>query len=113
MGRTALGFNIMLMGDATIDGLRGYDMLAHSIILQGLRDVGDSIVLMGKNTMMKRSIRLYCERTGNEQWTNLMDYLVGNVGLVFTKADLSEVKTISSLNLPLSLQSALSKVPSW
>jgi hypothetical protein len=35
------------------------------------------------------------------------------VGLVFTKADLSEVKTISSLNLPLSLQSALSKVPSW
>ena len=26
---------------------------------------GDSIVLMGKNTMMKRSIRLYCERTGN------------------------------------------------
>ena len=58
---------------------------------QGLRDVGDSIVLMGKNTMMKRSIRLYCERTGNESWSNLVDSLVGNVGLIFTKADLAEV----------------------
>lgn len=58
---------------------------------QGLRDVGDSIVLMGKNTMMKRSIRLYCERTGNETWSNLLDSLVGNVGLIFTKADLAEV----------------------
>ena len=58
---------------------------------QGLRDVGDSIVLMGKNTMMKRSIRLYCERTGNETWSNLLESLVGNVGLIFTKADLAEV----------------------
>ena len=46
---------------------------------------------MGKNTMMKRSIRLYCERTGNETWSNLLDSLVGNVGLIFTKADLAEV----------------------
>jgi hypothetical protein len=46
---------------------------------------------MGKNTMMKRSIRLYCEETGNDQWAPLLDQLVGNVGLVFTKADLSQV----------------------
>jgi len=52
----------------------------------------DSIILMGKNTMMKRSIRLYCEETGNDQWTPLLDQLVGNVGLVFTKADLSQIK---------------------
>ena len=57
---------------------------------QGLRDVGESIVLMGKNTMMKRSMRLYAERTGNESWNNLLDSLVGNVGLIFTKADLAE-----------------------
>ena len=59
---------------------------------QGLRDVGESIVLMGKNTMMKRSMRLYAERTGNESWNNLLDSLVGNVGLIFTKADLAEVR---------------------
>lgn len=52
----------------------------------------DSIILMGKNTMMKRSIRLYCEETGNDQWAPLLDQLVGNVGLVFTKADLSQIK---------------------
>jgi len=61
-------------------------------IRRGLRDVGESIVLMGKNTMMKRSIRLYAERTGNETWNNLLDSLVGNVGLIFTKADLSELR---------------------
>eukprot|EP00775_Hariotina_reticulata_P010389 gene10389-10547_t len=47
---------------------------------------------MGKNTMMKRSIRLYCEETGNDQWAPLLDELVGNVGLIFTKQDLSQVK---------------------
>lgn len=48
---------------------------------------------MGKNTMMKRSIRLYCEETGNDQWAPLLDELVGNVGLIFTKQDLSQVRT--------------------
>ncbi|KAF6253041.1 60s acidic ribosomal protein-domain-containing protein [Scenedesmus sp. NREL 46B-D3] len=52
----------------------------------------DTIILMGKNTMMKRSIRLYCEETGNDQWAPLLDELVGNVGLIFTKADLSQIK---------------------
>lgn len=46
---------------------------------------------MGKNTMMKRSIRLFCERTGNEEWPGLVDSLVGNVGLIFTKGDLNDV----------------------
>lgn len=59
--------------------------------LQGLREAG-SVVLMGKNTMMKRSIRLYVEETGDEKWSTLVDQLVGNVGLIFTKADLSDVR---------------------
>ena len=41
---------------------------------------------MGKNTMMKRCIRLYCEETGDEKWTPMLDALVGNVGMIFTKA---------------------------
>jgi len=39
---------------------------------------------MGKNTLMKRCIRLYAERTKEEKWNVLLDYLVGNVGIIFT-----------------------------
>uniref|UniRef100_A0A0C9S505 60S acidic ribosomal protein P0 n=1 Tax=Wollemia nobilis TaxID=56998 RepID=A0A0C9S505_9CONI len=59
-------------------------------IRQGLRP--DSVVLMGKNTMMKRSIRINAEKTGNNAYVNLMPLLVGNVGLIFTKGDLKEVR---------------------
>ncbi|MQL41449.1 50S ribosomal protein L10, partial [Escherichia coli] len=58
-------------------------------IRKGLR--GDSIVLMGKNTMMKRSVRIHSENTGNQAYLNLIPLLVGNVGLIFTKGDLKEV----------------------
>ncbi|XP_061993864.1 large ribosomal subunit protein uL10y-like [Rosa rugosa] len=58
-------------------------------IRQGLR--GHSIVLMGKNTMMKRSIKIHAEKTGNNAILNLVP-LLGNVGLIFTKGDLKEVK---------------------
>ncbi|XWS53020.1 hypothetical protein CRYUN_Cryun11dG0122100 [Craigia yunnanensis] len=59
-------------------------------IRQGLR--GDSIVLVGKNTMMKRSIRLHADNTNNNAIRNLIPLLVGNVGLIFTKGDLKEVR---------------------
>ncbi|XP_058748180.1 large ribosomal subunit protein uL10-like [Vicia villosa] len=58
-------------------------------IRSGLR--GDSVVLMGKNTMMKRSVRMHAEKTGNNAFLNLIPLLVGNVGLIFTKGDLKEV----------------------
>lgn len=58
-------------------------------IRKGLR--GHSVVLMGKNTMMKRSIRLYADKTGNDNFRKLADQLIGNVGLIFTKGDLKEV----------------------
>ncbi|KAM7494814.1 hypothetical protein LguiB_029423 [Lonicera macranthoides] len=58
-------------------------------IRKGLR--GDSTVLMGKNTMMKRSVRIHAEKTGNTAFLNLIPLLVGNVGLIFTKGDLKEV----------------------
>ncbi|KAL2940633.1 60S acidic ribosomal protein P0 [Bienertia sinuspersici] len=62
--------------------------------LQGIRSGlrGDSVVLMGKNTMMKRSIRLHAEKTGNDALLKLEELLVGNVGLIFTKGDLKEVR---------------------
>ncbi|KAI5675019.1 hypothetical protein M9H77_05969 [Catharanthus roseus] len=58
-------------------------------IRTGLR--GDSVILMGKNTMMKRSIRIHAENTGNTSFLPLIPLLVGNVGLIFTKGDLKEV----------------------
>ncbi|XP_010486703.1 PREDICTED: 60S acidic ribosomal protein P0-3 [Camelina sativa] len=58
-------------------------------IRKGLR--GDSVVLMGKNTMMKRSVRIHSENTGNTAVLNLLPLLQGNVGLIFTKGDLKEV----------------------
>jgi large subunit ribosomal protein LP0 len=51
-----------------------------------------STILMGKNTMMKRSIRLYCEQNGDDKWAPLLELLVGNVGLVFTTGDLNQVR---------------------
>ncbi|KAL2329948.1 hypothetical protein Fmac_017529 [Flemingia macrophylla] len=61
-------------------------------IRKGLR--GDSIVLMGKNTMMKRTIKLHAETTGNKIILNLVPLLVGNVGLIFTKGDVKEVSEV-------------------
>ncbi|WOK93822.1 60S acidic ribosomal protein P0-like [Canna indica] len=58
-------------------------------IRKGLR--GDSIVLMGKNTLIRRCIKIHAEKTGNKNYLNLLPLLVGNVGLIFTKGDLKEV----------------------
>ncbi|XP_042472310.1 60S acidic ribosomal protein P0-like [Zingiber officinale] len=58
-------------------------------IRRGLR--GDSVILMGKNTLIRRCIRFHAEKTGNKDFLNLLPLLVGNVGLIFTKGDLKEV----------------------
>lgn len=60
-------------------------------IRRALREL-ESPLLMGKNTLIRRCMRLYCERTGNEEWANLIPSLVGNVGLVFTRQDLTVVR---------------------
>ncbi|MBA0682897.1 hypothetical protein Goari_024583, partial [Gossypium aridum] len=61
--------------------------------LQNIRKClrGDSVVLMGKNTMMKRSIRMHAEMTGNQAFLNLIPLLQEDVGLIFTKGDLKQV----------------------
>jgi len=58
-------------------------------IRRGLRP--DSVVLMGKNTLLKRTIRMYVESSGNTEYLNILPLLVGNVGIIFTKGDLKEV----------------------
>eukprot|EP00747_Dinoflagellata_sp_TGD_P160786 gnl/TRDRNA2_/TRDRNA2_178019_c3_seq1.p1 gnl/TRDRNA2_/TRDRNA2_178019_c3~~gnl/TRDRNA2_/TRDRNA2_178019_c3_seq1.p1 ORF type:complete len:147 (+),score=1.16 gnl/TRDRNA2_/TRDRNA2_178019_c3_seq1:309-749(+) len=56
---------------------------------------GNTILLMGKNTLIRKCIMGYQEQRGEEtgKWDCLMESLKGNIGIVFTEADLAEVHT--------------------
>merc|ERR1712243_256672 len=58
---------------------------------------GKGEVLMGKNTMMRKAIRGQIEK--NPALEKLMPHIVGNVGFVFTKEDLSEIREVLESNL--------------
>ena len=49
-------------------------------------------MLMGKNTLMRKCISNYAKKSGNDSWNILAEKLVGNVGIIFTKGDLLEVR---------------------
>lgn len=51
---------------------------------------GVAIVLMGKNTMMRKAIRGHIEN--NAALEKLLPHIKGNVGFVFTKGDLCEIR---------------------
>ncbi|KAG0715047.1 60S acidic ribosomal protein P0 [Chionoecetes opilio] len=51
---------------------------------------GCAVVLMGKNTMMRKAIRGHLETNPNLE--KLLPYIVNNVGFVFTNEDLVEVR---------------------
>lgn len=57
---------------------------------------GKAAMLMGKNTMMRRVIRLEQETNPETPWQALLPIITGNVGLIFTNGDLSEVRNIIS-----------------
>lgn len=57
---------------------------------------GHAEVLMGKNTMMRKAIRSHLD--ANPMLEKLLPHLKGNVGFVFTKGDLAEVRTIIETN---------------
>jgi len=60
---------------------------------------GKAVLLMGKNTIMRKVMREYKDK--NPKVERLMNYVYGNIGLVFTNADLSEVrKTIVEIKVP-------------
>ena len=61
-----------------------------SIHPQALRPA--SYILMGKNTMMRKCIRDYCERIGDDSWMTMAEKLIGNVGIVFTSGELGAVR---------------------
>ncbi|XP_046331221.1 60S acidic ribosomal protein P0-like [Haliotis rufescens] len=59
-------------------------------IRQALR--GRGVVLMGKNTMMRKAIRGHLEN--NPALEKLLPHIRGNVGFVFSKEDLTDIRTV-------------------
>ncbi|KAL1413012.1 ribosomal protein P0 (A0) (L10E) [Vanrija albida] len=57
-------------------------------IRQSLR--GDSVVLMGKNTMVRRALRTILAEF--PQYEKILPFVKGNIGFVFTKGDLKDVR---------------------
>merc|ERR1712141_297826 len=53
---------------------------------------GHATVLMGKNTMMRKAIRGHLEN--NPALEKLLPHIKGNIGMVFTKGDLTEIRQI-------------------
>jgi len=53
---------------------------------------GQAVMLMGKNTMMRKAIRM--NLTEHPQWEGILPFITGNIGLVFTNEDLPTVRDI-------------------
>jgi len=67
---------------------------------------GKAVLLMGKNTMIRRAIRANIER--NPDWNNLLPLIFGNVGLVFTKGDLGAIRDqVQSLRVPAAAKAGI------
>jgi len=63
---------------------------SHHMQIVRIKLRGRAIILMGKNTMIRRAIRQNISR--NPAWENILPHIYGNVGLVFTHEDLSEIR---------------------
>jgi len=57
---------------------------------------GKGVVLMGKNTMIRKAIRGHLQNNPNLE--TLLPFVRGNIGFVFSKDDLSAVKKVISEN---------------
>jgi len=58
---------------------------------------GQATILMGKNTMMRKAIRTKVDNKG--EYDQLLQLLVGNVGLIFVHKDVREVRRVIAANL--------------
>jgi large subunit ribosomal protein LP0 len=57
---------------------------------------GKGVVLMGKNTMVRRALRTILAE--NPQFERLLPYVKGNIGFVFTDEDLKDIREIIVAN---------------
>lgn len=52
--------------------------------------LGHGEILMGKNTIIRKAIRGHIQQ--NPALEKILPYIVGNVGFVFTKEDLNDIR---------------------
>lgn len=69
----------------TVDNVSSQQM--HEV-RQSLR--GKAVVLMGKNTMVRRALRTFI--TDTPEYERLLPHIKGNIGFVFTNEDLKEIR---------------------
>jgi len=72
---------------------------------------GKAVLLMGKNTMIRKVIRLHLEE--HPEWESLLSWITGNIGLVFTNdPDLKKIRDIClATKVPAAAKSGI-KAPS-
>jgi len=80
--------NILIIG---VDFVGSKQMQQTRIALRG-----KGIVLMGKNTIIRKVFRERAEK--NPQLEGLMQYIFGNIGFVFTNGDLNSLRSIVTAN---------------
>jgi len=51
---------------------------------------GRAVLLMGKNTLMRKAIKLHLPK--HPEWESILPAIKGNVGIVFTKETLSDIR---------------------
>jgi large subunit ribosomal protein LP0 len=70
-----------------------------------------AVLLMGKNTMIRKVIRLHLEE--HPEWESLLEWITGNIGLVFTNdPDLKKIRDIClSTKVPAAAKAGI-KAPS-
>jgi len=71
----------------TVDNVSSQQMHEIRVALRGR-----GVVLMGKNTMVRRVIRTLIN--DNPEYERLLPYVKGNVGFVFTNTDLKEIRDV-------------------
>jgi len=64
-------------------------------IRKSLRPQGE-VMLMGKNTMIRKALRMHAEHNKNAE--ALLPAIKGNVGMIFTKREVSDVKKLIDTN---------------
>jgi len=55
---------------------------------------GEAVVLMGKNTMMRKVVTAYLTKNPGHPYEMLLPKIMGNIGFVFTNGDLSRVREL-------------------
>jgi len=59
---------------------------------------GQAVVLMGKNTTIRKVLKDFLKKNAGHPIENLMEHIVGNIGLVFTNGDLPKIRTMITAN---------------